>query len=217
MITRMRRRVHGDDGFSLVDLIAGMTVMAIFMAIFTASLVMMYHSSNRSEAVTRTSDQINGAYLWLDRHIRYADYVSRQGQGSSGDWYIEFEQIDTNPPTCYQLRVDQVSQQLQVRSWTDPDSVTDWTPLASGVTNGDAAPDTPQQPFTFTPAPRPGSNDAADDAALAAMQSAQLTVRLTTAQGSGESEATSATDVDLPALNTTPETLSSGTCTRTRP
>lgn len=188
-----------------MDVLVGMVVMGVFLAMFTGSVVLLFGSSNRSQAVANTSQQLSQAYLWLDRHVRYADYVATPGQDATdGNWYVELREADGDPGTCYQLRVDHSSGQLQQRSWTGSGPASGWTPLASGVTNGAAAAGSATQPFVF-------------DAAKGALRNAQLTVNLVTAQGSGANGASSSSSMAFTALNTNVNTLPHGTCDGMRP
>lgn len=200
----MARRPRGDDGFTLMDVMVGMLLMGVFMAMFAGSVVLLFGSSNHSAAVTDTSQQLSQAFMWLDRHVRYADYVSQQGQGSDGNWYVEFREADGDPGTCYQLRVDRASDQLQQRSWIGTGPVSAWTPLAGSVTNGAAAAGSDAQPFVFA-------------RAVAPVRNAQLTVHLVSAQGAGTSGASSVSSMVFAALNTDAGTLSRGTCDGKRP
>ena len=199
------RRTPGDDGgFTLVETIVAMSVMSIFLTVFTGSVVMMFRSSNHSQAVAHSSQELSDAFLWLDRHVRYASYVSQPGQDANdgGNWYVEFQDTNTTPATCYQLRVDQVSQQLQQRSWAGTAAPSSWAPLATGITNGGAT--GANAPFALTPA-------------RATVPSAQLTVDLVAAEGSGTEGASSQNSLSFTALNTTLSTPVGGLCTGARP
>lgn len=213
-------RPRGDGGFTLMDLVAGMTVMSVFMVIFTSSLVMMFRSSNRSQAVAHTSQQVNSAFIWLDGKIRYADYVSTPGQdpNDGGAWYVEFESTDPNTqePVCHQLRVDQAGEQLQQRSWTAGGPASSWQLLATGVTNGGAGPTSDNRPFVLLAAGQ-AAPSTPTAAALPALPSEQLTVNLTISEGQGPDTTSSQSSVTLAAFNTSSSTKTSGICTGMRP
>lgn len=215
-----RRRPQGDAGFSLVEMVAGMTVMGVFMAIFTGSMVMMFRSSNHSQAVTHTAQQVNSAFMWLDSEIRYADYVAAPGQvgADHGNWYVEFERTDqtTHDHVCHQLRIDQSAEQLQQRSWTGNGAASNWQPLASGVTNGGTSPGSDSTPFVRIPV---GQDQPATPgrAAIPGLPSMQLTVNLTTVEGAGPGAATSQSSVTFAAFNTDKNSQTSGICTGKRP
>lgn len=202
----MNGRVRGDDdaGFSLIEVLSAVAVMGVFLTIFTSSLILMFGSSNRSQAVAHTSQEVNDAFTWLDRQVRYASYIGQPGQDTAdqSNWYVEFQNSNTTPATCYQLRVDQSAEQLQVRSWADGGSPGSWQPLASGVTNGGSAGS--DRPFAVTDA-------------SSAVGSAQLSVDLVTQEGSGSDSATTQDQLNFTALNTNTATPIGGVCTGWRP
>jgi hypothetical protein len=148
-----------DNGTSLTELIVGMLVMGVFMAIFTGTVVSMARTTTKVEAVASSADQVNNGFLALDRLVRYAAAITTIGPatGSTGDWYVELDLVDNSTPTvvetCTQLRVDVAAQQLQVRTWnaltpTTYSSLTAWSVLASKVLNGNAAAGSADQPFS---------------------------------------------------------------------
>ncbi|WP_375480181.1 type II secretion system protein [uncultured Jatrophihabitans sp.] len=152
-------RVAGsaDRGTTLVELLVGMAIMTVFMAIFLTSILLMSSTANKVEATTISATQTNQAFLKLDKMVRYASAVSTPGVSTaSGDWYVEFDSPPTGVSTaqtgdtCTQLRLD--SRQLQQRTWTVTNGVaaaaSAWTPMASYVTNGSAAAGSADAPFT---------------------------------------------------------------------
>ena len=142
------RRFRADKGTSLIDLLVGMGIMTIFMGMFTGAIVMMNNTQQKSEAVSQTASQLNQAFLMLDRTVRYADAISTPGTGSSGDWYVELRVPKGAGEECTQLRVDIGKQQLQQRHWTVGAAVPgSFLPVASGITNGNAAPASANRPF----------------------------------------------------------------------
>lgn len=194
-----RRRT--DDGTSLVELMVGMALLSIFMAMFTGAVVAMNNSENKAQAVNITSSQLNQAYLNLDKTVRYATAISTPGVSSSGDWYMELQTLNTGVEVCTQLRVDTALQQLRQRSWTVVNAVAGtpsaWTPIASGIANGNAVAGPTTQPFYLTTPP-----------AKAIYQ--QLTFNLASPSGNGVTYTNSVSTFTFTALNSTktpPSTL----------
>ena len=165
----------------------------------------MYSSANHAQAVAATSGQLGFAFDRLDTEVRYASFLSTPGQDSNdhNNWYVEMQNTNVSPATCLQLRVDQVSQQLQERSWLDGGQAGAWTTLASYITNGGTAAGA-TQPFIVY-------------AATSTVKSAELTVNLTSAQDATREGAQSTSSVTLTALNTSQSTPASGLCTGYRP
>jgi hypothetical protein len=154
VIARLRRMWRDDRGMSLADLMVGMALMGIFMTMFTGAVVLMTSSTNKVDASVSAADQMSQSYQHLDKLIRYASAISVPGVATgSGDWYVELSVPETDgKATCYQLRVDTATQQLQQRSWSVPlsgtvRSASAWLPLASGVSNGAAAAGSADAPF----------------------------------------------------------------------
>jgi Tfp pilus assembly protein FimT len=149
-----RRALRSESGLSLMELVVGLTIMAIFMAIFTASVSMMYNTTSKTEALSDTASQLSIAFNRLDTSVRYASAISAPGQSGS-DWYVEWQSTYTGSATCTQVRVDATKGQLQQRSWTpatdgSATGLTVWLPLASGLQLTDPDSGAAVTPFTVT-------------------------------------------------------------------
>lgn len=193
MIDRLRTRLRrDDDGTTLIELVVGMSIMTIFMAMFTGALFLMTSDTNKTEAMVTAEQQSNQAYLWLDRNIRYASAVTAPGKSATNNWYVEFSVPGTNgTSTCYQLRVNTAAQQLQQRSWAVSSTgtggtATTWLPLSNSVSNGGAAVGAANVPFSLVTA--------------ATSQNQQIRIQIATSQV-GAATASSALDVTFTALN----------------
>ncbi len=184
--------MHGDRGTSLIELMVGMTLMVVFLAMFTGAVVMMNNAMNKSQAVNLTATQLNGAFTSLDSTVRYAAFISTPAVGTSGDWYVEMRTTTTGAEVCSQLRVDIQAQQLQSRTWVVANgaagSPTAWEPISSGISNGAAAPGASTQPFYLVPV-----------AANAVLQ--QLTVNLSAPAGFGTAQTVSRASFTFSAAN----------------
>jgi Tfp pilus assembly protein PilW len=190
---RLRRRLQGDDGTSLIELTVGMLLMSIFLAMFTGAIVMMNSAMNKSQAVNLSASQLNVAFASLDNMVRYAAFISTPKVGSpSGDWYVEFRVTTTGAEVCNQLRVDIASKQLQRRTWTVAGGVAStpsaWVPIASGISNGGAAAGAKTQPFYLV---TPVGNAV----------SQQLTFNLVSPAGAGSALTNSVSSFTFTALN----------------
>ena len=134
----------------------GMTIMMIFLGMFTGAIVMVFQTSNRANALTASSGQTDQAFAHLDKSLRYAAAISTPGTTAAG-WYVEYLTTATGVAVCTQLRVNPAAQQLQARTWpatgSSTPTATAWTPWASGITNGNAptGSTTPPVPFTLAP------------------------------------------------------------------
>jgi hypothetical protein len=188
-----RRQLRREEGTSLVELTVAMTLMAIFLAMFTGAIVMMNSAMNKSQAVNLSATQLSVAFSNLDNMVRYAAFITTPRLGApSGDWYVELRMSTAGGEVCNQLRVDIASKQLQRRSWTVANAVAStpsaWVPIASGISNGSAASGARIQPFYLVP---PVGN--------ALYQ--QLTFNLVSPAGSGPAVTNSVSSFTFTALN----------------
>lgn len=185
----LARGVGNDDGTSLIELVVGMMLMSIFLAMFTGAVVAMNRAENKTEAVSLTSSQLNQAFLTLDKSVRYASAISQPGTGSSGDWYVELRTTNAGSELCTQLRID--SQQLQRRTWAPGSSPSVWLPLTSYLTNGAAPANGAPVPFVLKPVAPSDTN----------VQ--QLTFNLVTVSGGGSTQTTSNSSFTFTAADST--------------
>lgn len=194
-ITRARRQqLRRDEGTSLVELMVAMTLMTVFLAMFTGAIIMMNSAMNKSQAVNLGASQLNGAFADLDKMVRYAASIStpKIGAAPSNNWYVELRVTTTGGEVCNQLRVDKVSSQLQLRTWSVVNAVASapgpWVPIASGISNGGAAAGPTTQPFYLIP-----------PVGSALFQ--QLTINLVSPAGAGSTLTNSASSFTFTALN----------------
>ena len=182
-LARRRRALHAEPeaGASLVELVAGMALMAVFGAMFTGAVVMVTRTTGKVQATSEASSSLTQAHLGLDRIVRYASAVSAPGTSpASGNWYVELRESRGGTELCTQLWIDRVQQSLWKRSWrpSDPAAAVTRTQLAPGITNGSAAAGSADQPFVLA---TPAGN----------ARHQRLTVTLTTRSASGSRRSSS--------------------------
>jgi prepilin-type N-terminal cleavage/methylation domain-containing protein len=148
---RPERGGPDDAGFTLVELIVAMFLFSLLLGIFMSGIVLMTRDTVRVQNISNTEDEARRAFDRFDRQLRYASAVNPPGRVGN-DWYFEYQTTATGSVTgqCTQWRVQQSTQQLQVRTWDDATAATasGWAPVASHVSNDP----TSEVPFTFTPA-----------------------------------------------------------------
>jgi prepilin-type N-terminal cleavage/methylation domain-containing protein len=199
---RPRRLIETRDaGVTLIEVLVSLTVLSVVMSLFTAGIIQMYRSANKTEAIVNAQNQIVIAFQRLDKDVRYAAGISREGMVGSGPG-VEYLIANTGSPMCVQLRLKPAKNQLQRRTWPQgstppkPDAAAaDWAVLANDITGSN--------PFTF----RAANSDAP-------FQS--LRVRLSTTSGGAGGSATKQTDITFTALNTSLSTVSAAVCTEGR-
>jgi hypothetical protein len=200
-----------DAGTTLAELVTAMSLMTVFMAMFTTAIFTMYRGANKVTAINQTASQLQTAFVRLDKEVRYASAISAPGLSSSGSWYVELKFTNTGTPTCTQLRVNATKSMLERRTWTVQTNTTTnvtsavnistWVPMASGITNGAVAAGA-SQPFTLR-APDASSN----------LTFQRLAVNLVAVSGNRDAATTSVTAVTFTAANTNIATTSTGVCT----
>lgn len=136
------RTTSGDGGITLIELVAAMSIMGIFMAMATPLVVRLYAMQRKIETMSYAQSQLNTVYLRLDAEVRYAAGLSAPGKVGA-DWYVEYLTTVPGTPTCVELRLTAAGQ-LQRRSWPQGSPPAAAFPvLASGVSAGASGP-----PFT---------------------------------------------------------------------
>jgi Tfp pilus assembly protein PilW len=143
------RRVSGDHGTTLMELVVGMMIMVIFMGMFTSAVLLMNRLVTKAQAVTATTTQLNQAFLTLDKSVRYASAISTQGKSVTGFWYVELRRPRTDGDYCTQLRVNVTKKSLEQRTWKEGTApASSFTQMASDIANGTVT--GPTQPFTVS-------------------------------------------------------------------
>ena len=197
------RLLSRDSGTTLIELVVTMSIMGIFLAIFTGAMVSMYHSTSKVQGVTDTSAQLSTAMSRLDASVRYAAAISPPVTGTDGNAYVAWQSTYTGSTVCTQVRVNASTSQLQQRTWTvsgaSATGLTSWTPLASEIAAKDPSTGAALTPFTFL-------------AATGAVPNEQLLVSLVAVSGSGSQQTVTRRAVTFTAFNTTPATTTSGIC-----
>jgi hypothetical protein len=123
-----RRRVSGDEGTTLMELMVGMGVMSIAMAIFTTAIVSMFSSTSKTQAVVNSSAQLNTAFGRLDVQVRYASDIYQPTRPPTGQstpyWSVIFQTDDPTSTTCRQLTIRPIGSttvlNLVENTWTIP-------------------------------------------------------------------------------------------------
>ena len=149
MITGLRarliaRRPSGDEGTTLMELMVGMVIMTILLTICTGAVVQMFSSTGKDQGLANTTQQLNTAFVRLDKQVRYASAIDQPtGSLATNNLSVAFQTVNPTGSTCTQLRIQPVAgttqQQLVERTWAvtsgsaTATNLTPWTQLAGGV------------------------------------------------------------------------------------
>ncbi len=218
---RRRRDTSGDAGTTLIEVLVAMGIMSVLMAVFTASVLLVYRSANGTQARSEVQTQVQLAFQQLDREVRYATGITAPDTSARrGAWYIEFigPRGDTAQPQCRQLRLDATGV-LQLLRWTPGSPPAEGAPgqtLASNVVapGGTTPPPFERQIAGSRPfaSPAPGV-PAATTGTDFAPDYQRLRVRLSTRIGTD----VTTSDVTFTALNTSRDTGDTNVCSEGRP
>ena len=115
-----------ERGTSMMEVIVGMGLMTVFMAIFTSTMFSVYRASSHTESVVVSSGQLNAAFLKLDKLVRYASAISTPSStaNAAGNYYVEIQTTNSGSTVCSQLRLNTATKVLSQRSWRVPSAGT---------------------------------------------------------------------------------------------
>ena len=116
MSGRLRAARSGDQGFTLLEVLISMGIMSFVLAVVIAALTQIYSATTRVDTTTSDRDQLTTAFRRLDKEIRYAQWISSEGQVGTR-WYIEYAMPGNS---CRELKYD--SGIVTLYSWTLPSS-----------------------------------------------------------------------------------------------
>jgi prepilin-type N-terminal cleavage/methylation domain-containing protein len=137
----IKLRAARQDGFTVVELVVGMTILSIVLAAFMGALVSAQNNLVIQENRTKNNDQVRQALFSLDREIRSANLIYDPA-GESVPSYDLTVYTQANAPTrtppnqCVEWRID-TFKKLNVRRWdpADPGGVSGWAPVADDIVN----------------------------------------------------------------------------------
>lgn len=144
------RRLHGEDGITLVEVLVATAILGIVMLVFTSTLASMQQAVVAEDVRTRLNDQARLALADIDRQVRSGnllydpdDEVAVDVGGTTlaaGGYlfrvYTQTKYQDTDEPRCALWVIDD-EQRLLYRYWPvlDPDEATEWRVVAEHIVN----------------------------------------------------------------------------------
>ena len=191
LVLRRRAAQDPEAGFTIVELMITIILLAIVSSGFLAATNAIYNGIHKQQGVTDAADGGRRALQLLDKQVRYASAINTPAVASSGNAYLEYKWTQSNGSTdtliCSQWRLNTTTHRLQMRTWTSgvtPSPAPAWNTVATGVVNSPAS----QPPFTL---PAAGANGAT-------LQYQVLKINLISSRDTGTVNTTST----LTALNT---------------
>jgi prepilin-type N-terminal cleavage/methylation domain-containing protein len=157
------RRLRGERGMTLVELVVAMAILSIVMLVMTSTLTSIQRAVVEEDVRGRLNDQARLALQSLDRLVRSGNILYDPVDEAGNDpydatatgylfrVYTQAEQTEDEDPRCALWLVDE-EQHLLYRTWPvlDPDAASDWAVVADGIVNRDLD----QPAFTLDPAGR---------------------------------------------------------------
>lgn len=150
-MTRRRRRLRptryqAGDGFTIVELLISMILLAVVSTSFLAATNAIYSGIHKQQGITDAADGNRRAFELLDKQVRYASAINTPGTAADGNFYVEYQWSKSNgsldTPTCSQWRLNPTTDVLQWRSWAATGVTLTpapaWTTVDTGVANNPA-------------------------------------------------------------------------------
>lgn len=151
LIARIRRRVNGEGGFTLAELLVAMMILMIVVVIFDGALANIQSAAVSQDLRSRNNDQARLAAESLDREIRSANYIydpstetsrslaSGVTNGMALRIYGQSNASTRSPSPGYLCELWQITStnELQVKTWPPFQSsqATSWQTIATGIVN----------------------------------------------------------------------------------
>lgn len=212
----LRRRLIGrrgdDSGATLIEVVVTMTIMSVFLGMFTTGIIQIHRSMAAQESMDDAQSRINVTFQRLDKELRYAYgfSVPEQSAATGGIPYVEVLTAPNGIPVCTQLRV--LNATLEMRTWD---------PGASAPTDGTwrslLSPVTPVSEPALQPVPSTQAGPYAFWKADSTRVHQRLRLSLRATVGKDWNRASRETAITFTALNSTAKTDSSLVCPALRP
>jgi prepilin-type N-terminal cleavage/methylation domain-containing protein len=145
----MIRRLNGERGMTLVELVVAMAILSIVMLVFTTTLSSVQRAVVEEDVRMRLNDQARLAMQSIDRLVRSGnilyDPVDESGNdpfgGATGYMfriYTQAEQSAAQDARCALWMVND-EQELIYRTWPvlAPEDASEWQVVAEGIVNRD--------------------------------------------------------------------------------
>lgn len=85
LVTARGRRLRGEDGVTLVELLVTMTVMTVILVLVGSVLISALNATNRLDNTQAAVDQARLLSARLDRELRSAQCISTPAENASGN------------------------------------------------------------------------------------------------------------------------------------
>lgn len=101
-----RKLSSGDDaGYSLVDLLVGMSVMSVLMVVILSAIADTYSNVTRTENTSFAREQVGNSFRRLDKELRYATWISAAEKDGT-NWYLPYASPAAKDPVTNKTSTD---------------------------------------------------------------------------------------------------------------
>ncbi len=147
---RLSRTRDSDGGFTIIELLVSMILMAVISTTFLAAINAIFSGIHKQQGIVNAADGNRRAFLLLDKQVRYASAINTPGTAADGNYYVEYQWSKStgsvDDVVCSQWRLNPTKDLLQYRSWpsgSTPTPTPAWTTVDTGVVNNPST----QPPF----------------------------------------------------------------------
>jgi len=142
----LRRRLRGQEGFTLAELMVAMMILGIVLPVFYGVLSSVQQSTVRNDFLSRANDQARLAVEELDREIRSGNVLYDPGTETPANYTLRIytqTNATTRAPTfgnpgyvCALWTIDDEDRLIK-NIWPPlkPEEATGWRVVAEGVVN----------------------------------------------------------------------------------
>jgi prepilin-type N-terminal cleavage/methylation domain-containing protein len=139
VFVRLARRLHRQEGMTLVELMVASALMSVVMVIFATVLASVQRTVVKVDNLSRANDDARLAVQSIDREVRSGNVLYEASDGGYAvKAYTQSNQDIRGKAVCKEWSVDD-DRQLVARTWDPGDEPEDssWQVVATGIVNKD--------------------------------------------------------------------------------
>ena len=145
------RRIRGDHGVTLVEMLVTMVIFSIVLTMVYAVLITVQRQTKQTMDRADAVGEARLALQHIDRQVRSGNVLTEPVWDAATDsYYMRIYTQANGPQRCVQWQVDTVDDVLRTRSWNPGDvPADDWAVVARHVVNSPSEPafDRPGGPY----------------------------------------------------------------------
>lgn len=142
-MARLRARVNGEAGFSILELVIATFAFGIVSVVFTTTVISVQNTVDRETTRSIANDQARVAIDELDRQIRSGNILYDPLLDDAAGLHLRiYTQSNGEPFRCVEWRISGGALQHRERLPNNPDPVPwpGWSTVATSIVNGQVVP-----------------------------------------------------------------------------